>query len=852
MARRSLRRCSLNQAIERDEQLNDQFLAVNSWKWWIAASAVFLAMTAPLASQTTQRPNRIARELNSGPVVTLSGTVHPLVRQASDLGGVSPSMRLETMTLSIASSVAEKAELDALVEAQQNPKSAQYHQWLTQEEFGARFGLTEADLTQVKGWLEMQGFTVKNVAPSRNLITFSGTVAQAELAFRTQIRQYRIGGDTRLSNATEIALPRGLASVVAGIGGLGGFRPKPQAVVKRLDPQFTSQFSGNHFLTPGDWATIYNVASIYNAGYTGTGMHVGIAGQTYFPQADIDDFRAAARLGATKLNMVCISTADCTDVAGESVGDVGEADLDVEWSGGIAPNATVDFVYAAANDPGQDVFSAAVYLVTTYKVDGAVVPVVSISYAGCETQFSASMRAAFDGFLEEAVAQGQTVLNSSGDAGAAGCDQGSSIATQGAVADYPASSPYVTGVGGTTFSADGSADRPEPGANEYWSYSGTADIISSALHYIPETSWNDSAYDQSLDPTNTLTSTGGGGVSLYYAMPSWQWAPGNFSGVPMRFVPDVAFSASADHDAYLLCTQEFASATDPSQTDGPSCIDGFRDSNSGLMAVGGTSASAPSFAGMVTLLVEKYGKQGNFNQTLYSLAADPTRYAAIFHDITTGSNAQPCTAGSKGCVGGLVGYEATAGYDLVTGLGSINGGALYAALAPPTYTLSASSNSITIQAGSNVQLNLSLTATNYPGTVSFATSISPINGTPSAVSASAPSVSFASRTTGNSKLTITTTTTAANRSPRLPWKSGGAVMFCAVLLGAPFTGRRKRALAVLLTALAISAAGLLVACSGSGSSSTPSPQTYLVTVTPAGSGKVMNPAAIVVTVTVQN
>jgi hypothetical protein len=408
----------------------------------------------------------------------------------------------------------------------------------------------------------------------------------------------------------------------------------------------------------------------------------------------------------------------------------------------------------------------------------------------------------------------------------------------------------VTGVGGTTFSADGRAGSPEPGANEYWSYSSTADVVSSALQYIPETSWNDTAYDQSLDPTNTLTS-GGGGVSLYYAMPSWQWAPSNFSGPPMRFVPDVAFSASADHDPYLFCSQEFTSATDPSQTDGPSCVDGFRDSNTDLMTAGGTSASSPSFAGMLTLLVEKYGKQGNFNQTLYSLVAHSTNYAAVFHDIATGSNAQPCTAGSTGCSGGLVGYEATAGYNLVTGLGSINGGALYAALAPPTYTLGASSSSITIQAGSNAQFSLNLTATNYPGTVSFATSISSINGTPSAVSASAPSISFASTTTGNSTLTITTTTSAANHSRRIPWKSSGPVMFCSVLLGAPFMRRKERALAVLLTALAIAAASLLVACSGSSGNSAQSPQTYTVTVTPTGSGTVMNPAAITVTVTVQ-
>ena len=155
----------------------------------MAISAMSFSSIASVA-QSSQRANRITQELNSGPVVTISGTVHPLTRRATDLGEVNPEMRLESMTLNIGPSVAEQAELDALLEAQQNPKSAQYHQWLTQEEFGARFGLTEADLSQVTGWLETQGFTVKSVAPSRNLITFSGTVAQAESAFHTQIHQY--------------------------------------------------------------------------------------------------------------------------------------------------------------------------------------------------------------------------------------------------------------------------------------------------------------------------------------------------------------------------------------------------------------------------------------------------------------------------------------------------------------------------------------------------------------------------------------------------------------------------------------------------------------------------------------
>jgi len=158
-----------------------QFLGVNSWKRWTAVWVVVLVMSVTLVSQTTQRANRITHEPSSGPVVTVAGTVHPLTRLASDLGEANRNMRLESMTLSIAPSVAEKAELDALVEAQQNPKSARYHQWLTQEEYGARFGLTEADHRQVTGWLETQGFTVKSVAPSRNLITFSGTVAQSIL-----------------------------------------------------------------------------------------------------------------------------------------------------------------------------------------------------------------------------------------------------------------------------------------------------------------------------------------------------------------------------------------------------------------------------------------------------------------------------------------------------------------------------------------------------------------------------------------------------------------------------------------------------------------------------------------------
>jgi len=834
---------------------------------WMAVCAVatmVVAGSAPLMSQTATRANRITQELSANTVssIKIAGSVHPMARRGADLGMVSAEKPLASLTLNIAPSATQQAELNTLLAAQQDPKSAQYHKWLTQEEFGARFGLTSADLNKITTWLKGQGFTVKSVAPSRNMITFSGTVGQAESAFRTQIHRYELDGETHIANATEVSVPQSMAGMIANVGGLNSFRPKARAVVKSPNPEFTSAASGNHFLTPGDWATIYGVNALY-ATVTGTGVHVGIVGQTYFPQSDVDNFRAAAGLPATKLNYVCISSANCTGTAGETVaGDIGEANLDVEWAGGIAKDATVDYIYASPADKNQGVYEALIYGITTYKADGAVVPVISLSYGNCETDLigttngETAYRQQIENYLAQAAAQGQTILNSSGDAGATGCDQGSTLATHGNVADWPASSPLVVAVGGTRFSAD----EGQTYAGPYWSGSNSADTISSALQYIPETSWNDTAADQTADPKATLSSAGGG-VSQIYNLPTWQ---SDYTGANKRYVPDVSFAASPDHDGYLVCTQVFPTgATSPTQTLGSSCVTGFRYSDNGLSAFGGTSAGAPSFAGVVTLLVQKYGKLGNLNPTLYTLASNPASYAAVFHDITTGNNQQPCTTGSTNCTGGLAGYTAGTGYDLVTGLGSLDAGALATAMASTSgggtaaasYTVTQPVTAYTISAGSTTAIALALASTNYSGTVTFATSISPAG---SNLTATATSATLANYGTGTSTLTITTTTSAANHAPVAPWKSGkggGAILFCAVLLGAPFTVRRKQALAVLLTASAICVAGFSLACGGGGGSSSTqavvkTARTYTVTVTPTGSGTVSNPTPMVFTVTV--
>lgn len=674
----------------------------------LAVCAVLVAAVASLPSQTLQQPaNRITENLAFGPLTTIAGTVHPLTQRATDLGPVDAKMRMDSMTMNVSLSPAQQKELNELLEAQQDPNSPQYHQWLTQKQFGARFGLSDADLGSIKSWLAAQGFKVKSVSSSRNAITFSGTPSQVVSAFHTQLRQYGLNGEVHFANATALRIPLALAAVMVNVRGLNNFRPK--ANINRVSkPQFTT-YSGDHFLAPGDWATIYDVTPIYTAGFTGLGAHVGVVGQTYVPQADIDHFRTAAGLTSTKLNYQCISSADCTDVAGTSTdGDLSESDLDIEWAGGIAKNATVDFIYASHSDTTQDVFDALQYAVQQYNVGGAVVPVLSMSYESCEQEISPSDASYFLNLAQQANAQGQTIVVSAGDSGAAGCDPhgdpSTLDSTWGLSVGVPADIPNVTGVGGTIFS--------DPNPAPYWSTSTT--VVNTALQYIPEVAWNETGSGGLI--------AGGGGVSTFFPTPSWQWAPGNFTGTAGRFVPDVSFTASWDHDAYLVCSQ-----VDNSTTYGTTCTNGFLSSLDYFWFNGGTSASAPSFAGMLTLLSQKYGPLGNVNQTLYSLASNPTTYASVFHDVTSGNNIVPCVAGVIGCVGGELGYQATAGYDLATGLGSINGGALYSAMATVS-KLSESSVVLTSTSGSLAMgETTTLTATvsstlsgTITGTVTFA------------------------------------------------------------------------------------------------------------------------------------
>jgi subtilase family serine protease len=601
------------------------------------------------ASTWAVQPDRIVGTIDASQTVVLKGTVSPKAQPQYDRGPVQPSMKLPFITLLIQPSAEQQSALKQLLAEQQDPSSPNYHKWLTPEQFGQRFGLSNADLAKITHWLRSQGFSVAQIARGHDWVAFSGTVAQIQRAFHTELHSYNVDGEERFANATDPSIPKALEGIVAGFHGLNNFPLVPMNV-KKSDATTTSPdyFSGGgNYLAPGDIATIYDIGPLYTAGIDGAGMSIAIMGQTDIYAADIAEFRSAFGLPANVPQQVLAT--GCTHPG--VTGDLAEADIDLEWSGAVARNATIIFVICDPNDGG--VFNSA-----QYAIDNDVAPVISISYGGCESANGQNNALTLQNLVQKGNSEGITFIASSGDSGAAGCDSsGNTIATQGLAVNIPASVPEVTAVGGTEFNE---------GSGNYW---GTANGTNggSALSYIPELAWDDNSTGTGFDPHLAAT---GGGASLYFPKPAGQTGP----GVPnndSRNVPDVAMSASADHDGYIVCTNN-------------GCAGGIQ----GAGIYGGTSVATPIFAGIVTLLNQQMKNTppaglGNINPTLYQLAQSvPT----AFHDVPASNynnggasnpsgNTVPCQAGTPNCPATAplqFGYKTTANYDQVTGLGSVD------------------------------------------------------------------------------------------------------------------------------------------------------------------------------------
>ena len=596
------------------------------------------------ASVLPAQQDRITAAIDARHSVVVRGSVSPQARPEFDRGAVEPDFRLGNITLMLKPSAAQQAALEQLLVEQQDPASPNFHNWLTPEAYAERFGTSAADMEKVTAWLRSEGFAVEYSARGRDFISFSGTASQVQAALHTEIHRYQVGAKTHFANATEVSLPAAIEPIVAGVLGLHDFHPR--APRKQYVPGFTDT-DGSHYLVPDDLATIYNLAPLYQYGYSGVGQSIVIVGQSSIDDPDIDQFRSG--VGIPPANLILIPTGS---FPGDVPDDEIEAQLDLEWAGAMARSATLIYVYS------DDVMYS-----TYYAIDNNLAPVISESYGLCEYEVGIERLGLynFEVQAQKANAQGITWLASSGDSGAAGCDYQVPTAAQGLAVWLPASVPEITAVGGTEFNE---------GSGNYWSSSNGL-YSGSALSYIPEIGWNDTL------ATGALAASGGG-MSAYYKKPSWQTGP----GVPndgARDVPDVALTASNAHDPYLIISEESE------------------------IAVGGTSAATPSFAGIIAVLnqylvqngVQAKPGLGNINPKLYSLAASGK--SGVFHDITTGNNIVPCVpytpncvlgqsgntgTGSTGinvapcqtedCGVGSFGYTAGPGYDLVTGLGSVD------------------------------------------------------------------------------------------------------------------------------------------------------------------------------------
>jgi hypothetical protein len=614
-------------------------------------------------------------------MVALKGNVHPYAKPQYDAGPLDPSKELHLITVMLKLPDDKQAALDKLLAEQQDPRSPNYHNWLTPEEYADRFGCSKSDIDKIAAWLKSAGLAIDDIGRGRNWIVVSGSVARVEAAFHTQIRQYRVEDELHFANSTEPSVPATIRPFVLSINGLDDFHPKPARGKRKpvplappspqnpTKPDFTS--GSFHYLAPDDLATIYGITLLYQAGFDGTGQSMVVAGQTTINSTDIPQFRSTYGLSNRPPVLMLVPGSVAPGNA-----DLDEANLDLEWSGAVARNATIYYVY-----------STNVFTSVQYAVSQNIAPVISFSYGACELANSSTGSASIQQVAQQANSQGITWLASSGDAGAAGCDpQGQNpLAQKGMSVNVPADVPEVTGVGGTMFNE---------GNGSYWTPTNTS-TGASALGYIPETAWNESSATIGL-----LAS--GGGYSTFFTRPTWQTGSGiNFTA---RGVPDVSMTA-AGHDGYrtVINGQTFISS--------------------------GTSAATPVFAGLVVLLnqyqvakgFQAKAGQGNINPNLYKLAA----IQGIFNDITSGNNIVPCATGTPNCTNGSYGYSAGAGYDVVTGLGSVNANNLItrwnSQVLGTTTTVTANPTSLALSASTQVTAAVkpSGSSGNVDGTVAF-------------------------------------------------------------------------------------------------------------------------------------
>jgi hypothetical protein len=698
---------------------------------------------------------RITGAIKESSLVTLHGNTHPLAQTKFDLGPAPVSMPASRLILVLARSTQQEAALQTYLQSVQDANSPNFQKFLSPEDFGKSFGVGDADLQSIQAWLTSHGFTVNKVSKSRMAIEFSGTVGQVQSAFHTSIHSYLIHGEQQWANTADPQIPSALAPVVAGLASLNSFKPKaqvirgPSALVDTqkhtVTPSYTFGNANNGyyiFLGPADAATIYDTPTSLNpnlsgTAYTGAGATIGIVGDSNIDVTQNANYRTTFGLSANPVTVV-VDGAD----PGEN-GDAVEAYLDTEVSGGIAPSANV-ILYTAADTT----YDSGLFLAILRALDDNQADILSVSFEGCESAQGSGGNQYIQELWEQAAAQGISVTVSAGDNGSAGCDDFDTqeVANQGLAVNGIASTPYNIAVGGTDYDIFAS-DFPTSFI-DYVDITNTLPNHRSALKYIPEEPWNDSTYPNtdiaankpisatSGNANNNNIVAGSGGISSVYNVPAWQSSVATGTG---RNLPDVSFLAGNGlyGATWGLCTDMDVDSSGNPITD---CASPTTGNNFNLTGVGGTSASAPAFAGMLALLKQKVGTRlGQADYVIYDLA-NSSKYSTIFHDVIKGDNSVYCEAGSPDCSRNsagyyfMTGYDAATGYDLASGLGSVDISQLASNWASPalvatnsTLQLNGATTALKITHGQSVAVSASVTSSSGTpsGDIALVDSLSP-------------------------------------------------------------------------------------------------------------------------------
>src|SRR5579859_8076216 len=446
----------------------------------VAAATVCALAGAPYARGQAAKPRLVTQAVDESKRVTLRGNVHPLARAEFDQGAIADTQPIHRIYLLLNRGAEQQTALDKLMREQVDASSPNFHKWLTPEDFGAQFGPSEEDVTAVKSWLSSHGFTGMKTNNGRTIVEFNGTVGTVRSAFATDIHRFVVRGEEHFANVSEPQIPAALANVVIGVTSLHNFRKR--AHIKRfgkfrrdlttgeITPLFTfTDVNGTFFgMGPADFAKIYNIP----AGATGAGQSIAIVGRSNINIQDVIDFRHMFGLDVNfpaNNVQVILNGAD----PGLVSGDEGEADLDVEWSGAVAPAATIKFVVSESEQTdGVDGVDASAQFI----VDNNLAPVMSESFGSCEAAQGTAGNAFENALWQQAAAEGITVSVSAGDNGSAGCDDPNSVnsATRGIAVSGTASTPFNVAVGGTDFDDAGKQ-------NTFWASTNSNTTAASAI-----------------------------------------------------------------------------------------------------------------------------------------------------------------------------------------------------------------------------------------------------------------------------------------------------------------------------------------------------------------------------------